>query len=301
MNNNPVPPNVFNLNQLPPNVFNLNQLPANVPPNIPPNIPPNVFDFNLNEEEGQQLLDDVFDGVDIPPPPANPNNPDEDAIYDEAYIRDFPQNKIQHIIGVAGLEPNAVYYKVINDNTRFDRTQLQYLGDPYSDGTIYKFTDNYGHNNIPLTNQSRFIPAYLMLDNSYPNREQYKYRFFSIYGIDPDETSNDEDSSDESESDSDSGSEMSVVGGKKQKKFHFTSTQKHQHGGKKTVRHVSIKNGKGHKKVSHYRGNKLVRTVKKSLKKPEMEMIRLGKFIPGLFRDCQVSRKKSTTRHRRKK
>jgi hypothetical protein len=88
---------------------------------------------------------------------------------------------------------------------------------------------------------------------------------------------------------------------KKQKKFHFTSTQKHQHGGKKTVRHVSIKNGKGHKKVSHYNGNKLAGTVKKSLQKPEMDMIRLGKFIPGLFRDCQVSRKKGTTRHRRKK
>jgi hypothetical protein len=294
MNNNQVPPNVF---------FNLNQLPANVPPNVPPNIPPNiqpnVFNFDLNEEEGQQLLHDVFNGVDIPPPPpppANPNNPDEDAIYDEAYIRVFPQNKIQHIIGVAGLEPNAVYYKVIDNNTRFDRTQLQYLGDPYRDRTIYKFTDNYGHNNIPLTNQSRFIPAYLMLDNSYPKPDRYKYRFFSIYGIDPEETSNDEDSSDESES----GSEMSV-GGKKQKKFHFTSTQKHQHGGKKTVRHVSIKNGKGHKKVSHYRGNKLVRTIKKSLKKTDMEMIRLGKFIPGLFRDCQVSRKKSTTRHRRNK
>jgi hypothetical protein len=285
----------MNNNQVPQNVFHLNQVQANVPPNVPPNIPPNVFNFNFNEEEGQQLLNDVFDEVDLPPPPPNPNNPDEDAIYNEAYIRDFPQNKIQYIIGVAGLETNAVYYKVIDNNTRFDRTQLQYLGDPYGDGTIYNFTDNYGNNNIPLTNQSRFIPAYLMLDDSYLKPDRYKYRFFSIYGIDPEETSNDEDSSD-----SDSDSDMSV-GGKKQKKFHFTSTQKHQHGGKKTVRHVSIKNGKGHKKVSHYRGNKLVRTVKKSLKKPEMEMIRLGKFIPGLFRDCQVSRKKSTTRHRRNK
>jgi len=114
----------------------------------------------------------------------------------------------------------------------------------------------------------------------------------NLPNVETDETSNGEYSSD---------SEISVGGGKKQKKFHFTSTQKHQHGGKKTVRHVSIKNGKGHKKVSHYRGNKLVRTIKKSLKKTEMEMIRLGKFIPGLFRDCQVSRKKSTTRHRRKK
>jgi hypothetical protein len=111
--------------------------------------------------------------------------------------------------------------------------------------------------------------------------------------VETDKTSNGGYSTDSNSRDS--------VGGKKQKKFHFTSTQKHQHGGKKTVRHVSIKNGKGHKKVSHYRGNKLAGTVKKSLKKPEMEMIRLGKFIPGLFRDCQVSRKKGTTRRRRKK
>jgi hypothetical protein len=141
-----------------------------------------------------------------------------------------------------------------------------------------------------------------MLPESYPKPDRYKTKFFAIEGIHPEETSDDDDSSDESDSNSD----MSVGGkkrrrNKKQKKFHFTSTQKHQHGGKKTVRHVTIKNGKGHKKVSHYRGNKLVRTIKKSLKKTDMEMIRLGKFIPGLFRDCQVSRKKSTTRHRRNK
>jgi len=259
---------------------------------------------NIPEAQLNQIVDDVFGDFDVPPPPPpiqeNQNIENIDAEYERKFVRPFPQDKLVHVIGVEQLEPNVVYYKVMDNDTKFDKTQLQYLGDPYGDGTIYKFTDNFGHNNIPLTNQSRFIPAYLMLDKSTPNPVEYKNRFFSIYGIDDEETSNDEDSSD-------SDSDMDLEGGKKrgsskkQKKFHFTSTQKHQHGGKKTVRHVTIKNGKGHKKVSHYRSNKLIRTVKKSLKKPEMEMIRLGKFIPGLFRDCQVSRKKSTTLRRCKK
>jgi len=262
---------------------------------------------HIPEAQLNQIVNDVFGDFDVPPPPPpiqeNQNIPDQDAEYDRIYVKPFPQDKRVHVIGVAQLEPNVVYYKVMDDDRKFDKTQLQYLQNLYNHGVIYEFKDNFGHNNIPLTNQSRFIPAYLMLDKSTPNPLEYKNRFFSIYNIDDEETSNDEDSSD---SDSDD-SEMELDGGKKrrrnkkQKKFHFTSTQKHQHGGKKTVRHVSIKNGKGHKKVSHYRGNKLVRTIKKSLKKTEMEMIRLGKFIPGLFRDCQVSRKKSTTRHRRKK
>lgn len=251
------------------------------------NPPPNVF--HLNQQQAQNVVDGMFEDSDD-------DNSLNSENYEEKYIKDFPPDKIPHVIGVAQLEPNVVYYKVMDNNTKFDRTQLKFTKN--EGNATYWFSDNFGHNMIPLTNQSRFIPAYLMLDSeSYPNPLQYKSRFFSIYGIDNDETSNDEDSSD---------SDMSVGGkkrtpSKKQKKFHFTSTQKHQHGGKKTVRHVSIKNGKGHKKVSHYRGNKLIRTIKKSLKKPEMEMIRHGKFIPGLFRDCQVSRKKGTTRYRCKK
>uniref|UniRef100_A0A6C0CVZ1 Uncharacterized protein n=1 Tax=viral metagenome TaxID=1070528 RepID=A0A6C0CVZ1_9ZZZZ len=259
---------------------------------------------NIPQAQLNEIVDDVFGDFDVPPPPPpiqeNENIPEQDAEYERIYVKPFPQDKRVHVIGVAQLEPNVVYYKVMDDDTKFDKTQLQYLQNPDNHGVIYEFKDNFGHNDIPLTNQSRFIPAYLMLDKSTPNPLEYKNRFFSIYNIDDEETSNDEDSSD-----SDSDSDMSLGGKKlsqkKQKKFHYTSTQKHQHGGKKTVRHVTIKNGKGHKKVSHYRGNKLIRTIKKSLKKPEMEMIRLGKFIPGLFRDCQVSRKKSTTRRRRKK
>ena len=187
----------------------------------------------------------------------------------------------------------------MDNDTKYDRTQLKFNSN--QGNAIYWFENKFGIKMIPHNNQSRFIPAYQMFPDNYPNPDNDKFLFRSIYGIDPEETTIDKDSSD-----SDSDSHDSVGGkkrgpSKKQKKFHFTSTQKHQHGGKKTVRHVSIKNGKGHKKVSHYRGNKLIRTIKKSLKKPEMEMIRLGKFIPGLFRDCQVSRKKGTTRYKRKK
>ena len=75
------------------------------------------------------------------------------------------------------------------------------------------------------------------------------------------------------------------------KKYHFLSLQKHQHGGKKTVRRVQIKNGKGHKSISHYRSGKLVMTAKKGLNNLEMEMIKMGKFIPGLFKDCNCHKK----------
>uniref|UniRef100_A0A6C0BU53 Uncharacterized protein n=1 Tax=viral metagenome TaxID=1070528 RepID=A0A6C0BU53_9ZZZZ len=258
------------------------------------NPPPNVFN---------QIVDDVFDGVDLPPIQENQNVPNEVAEYDQEFVRPLPPNKITDVIDdYRQLIPGNTYNKVMDNNTKFDINQMKYVEDRFKDGRFLQFENNLGNNNIPLNSDDRFIPAYKMLPESYPNRERYATNFFAIEGIHKEETSNDEDSSDESDSDSD----MSVGGkkrrrNKKQKKFHFTSTQKHQYGGKKTVRHVSIKNGKGHKKVSHYRGNKLAGTVKKSLKKPEMEMIRLGKFIPGLFRDCQVSRKKGTTRRRRKK
>jgi len=262
-------------------------------------IPPNVFD--LNQQQAQDVVEGMFD-----------SDSDDDSlnseIYERTYIRPFPPDKIQHVIGVDRLEEEVIYYKVIHDpenGTKFDRTQLKFLRN--EEYVTYWFADNFGNNNIPLPSNQLFIPAYLMFPYSYPNGEDDKKKFSSIYGIDDEETSIDKDSSDEDSDYSYDSEEMHLEGGKKrrrnkkQKKFHFTSTQKHQHGGKKTVRHVSIKNGKGHKKVSHYRGNKLVRTIKKSLKKTDMEMIRLGKFIPGLFRDCQVSRKKGTTRRRRKK
>ena len=85
------------------------------------------------------------------------------------------------------------------------------------------------------------------------------------------------------------------------KKFHFSSTQKHQHGGKKTVRNVTIRHGKGHKKVTYYKGNKKISTVKKPLKSFEIELIKIGKFIPGLFKDCGCGKKRGTRKNKRRR
>lgn len=62
-------------------------------------------------------------------------------------------------------------------------------------------------------------------------------------------------------------------------------------GGKKMVRKVTIKNGKGHKTVSYYKNGKHVNTIKKGLNSIEMGFIKIGKFIPGLFKDCPCSKK----------
>ncbi len=65
--------------------------------------------------------------------------------------------------------------------------------------------------------------------------------------------------------------------------------------GGKIVRKVSIKNGKGYKSISRYHRKKHTGTVRKALKTGEIQMIKMGKFIPGLFNNC-----KSCTKKRRK-
>jgi hypothetical protein len=74
-------------------------------------------------------------------------------------------------------------------------------------------------------------------------------------------------------------------------KFSYKNTQSCVVGGKKTVRNVTIKNGKGYKKISEYYRGKHKRTSKKPLKNEEMQMIQIGKFIPGLFNDCKNCKK----------
>jgi hypothetical protein len=76
-----------------------------------------------------------------------------------------------------------------------------------------------------------------------------------------------------------------------QKKYHFSSVQKQQSGGGKTVRRVQIKNGKGYKSISYYKNGKHVKTAKKGLDNLEMETIKMGKFIPGLFNNCNCNKK----------
>jgi len=69
--------------------------------------------------------------------------------------------------------------------------------------------------------------------------------------------------------------------------FNYDNTDVHQNGGRKTVRKVAIKNGKGHKSLSHYKKDKKLFTVKKPLTIIEIVTIQRGQFIPGLFRDCK--------------
>lgn len=64
-----------------------------------------------------------------------------------------------------------------------------------------------------------------------------------------------------------------------------------QNGGK-TVRQVKIKNSKGYKSVTKYRGNKKIGTKKKRISNKHINMIKKGIFIPGLFSDCKCKTKK---------
>jgi len=79
------------------------------------------------------------------------------------------------------------------------------------------------------------------------------------------------------------------------KKYKYSSTQKSVHGGKKTVKNVTIKNGKGHKSVTEYSRGKKKFSVKKPLTIMEIQIIQTGKFIPGLFKDCKKQKCKPIT------
>jgi hypothetical protein len=80
--------------------------------------------------------------------------------------------------------------------------------------------------------------------------------------------------------------------------FNYSNSETKQMGGKKIVRTVSIKNGKGYKSLTKYKGNKKVGSIKKHINKDHIQLIKGRKFIPGLFSDLIVREK---TRKNRKK
>jgi hypothetical protein len=83
--------------------------------------------------------------------------------------------------------------------------------------------------------------------------------------------------------------------------FNYENTETTKVGGKKIVRKVSIKNGKGTKLVSKYHKGKHLGTIKKSIHKDHVQMISVGKFVKGLFSDCKCGTKmKNKTRKNRK-
>ena len=83
--------------------------------------------------------------------------------------------------------------------------------------------------------------------------------------------------------------------------FIYENTETTKVGGKKVVRKVSIKNGKAIKMVSKYHRGKHLGTAKKPIHKDHVEMIRMGKFVTGLFSDCKCgdNEKNKTRKNRR--
>lgn len=78
--------------------------------------------------------------------------------------------------------------------------------------------------------------------------------------------------------------------------FDYENRQVYMTGGKKTTRKVIIKNGKGYKSVCTYKNSKKCYKNKKHLTKSEIQMIKMGKFIPGLFSDVSTTITKTKTR-----
>ena len=71
-----------------------------------------------------------------------------------------------------------------------------------------------------------------------------------------------------------------------------------QGGGKKVVRKVTIRNGRGYKSVTTYHKGKKVSSVKKPIDDTHMMLIQARKFIPGLFSDCQCSKNRKTRKNK---
>jgi len=74
---------------------------------------------------------------------------------------------------------------------------------------------------------------------------------------------------------------------------------KMQSGGSKIVRKVTIKNGKGYKSITKYRNGKKMKTVRRKIQPDHITMIGKGKFVPGLFSDCQCSEKNKSRKNRK--
>ena len=69
--------------------------------------------------------------------------------------------------------------------------------------------------------------------------------------------------------------------------FDYYNSETKQVGGMKIIRKVSVKNGKGYKKVTKYRKGKKVSSVKKPIHNEHLRKIKDGVFIVGLFDDCK--------------
>jgi hypothetical protein len=82
--------------------------------------------------------------------------------------------------------------------------------------------------------------------------------------------------------------------------FNYQNTEVKKMYGGKIVRKVSIKNGRGYKSVTKYNKGKKRSTIKREIHKTHIHLIRMGKFIPGLFSDCKNCEKKNKSQKNKK-
>jgi len=74
--------------------------------------------------------------------------------------------------------------------------------------------------------------------------------------------------------------------------FSYVNSQTSIIGGKRTIRKVVIRNGKGYKSLCTYKNGKKCHNKKKHLGKVEIKMIKMGNFIPNLFSDIKTRKNK---------
>ena len=72
--------------------------------------------------------------------------------------------------------------------------------------------------------------------------------------------------------------------------FKYSNVQHKHHGLNKKTHKVHIIGSKGYKCVTHLRSGKKTHHTRKQLTNEEIIRIRKGKFIKGLFKDCQPKR-----------
>ena len=72
-------------------------------------------------------------------------------------------------------------------------------------------------------------------------------------------------------------------------KFNYENTETKQFG-VKIVRKVSVKRGRGYKRVTKYKKGKKISSVKKPISGEHLQKIKEGIFIVGLFNDCKTCR-----------
>jgi len=83
--------------------------------------------------------------------------------------------------------------------------------------------------------------------------------------------------------------------------FNYENTEIAKSGGKKIVRKVSIKKGRGFKSITKYQKGRKLHTVKKCIHADHVHLIKRGKFIPGLFSDCGKCKNKKCKHCKTKK